>query len=415
MSLRHGWLLRPLATGRTLLLLALAGSLVVMVLRAWRAGGPPVEMSVFSMFSAFGCASIGCHYMLTAGHDDWRRFLAAVAATAGAAFVIVALRSTLSPVIAAKTLLVAIGGVGALAYVRDATRAQSTAQRLASLSALRDALIIPIAAAQAGLFLGSQLDLNPVYDAYIHSFEQTLGMSVERIAVASYDRLPPLAWLATGCYLALPVALVAVFVKQPSRDLQTRVLLAILAAGVSGFLLYRVSPAVGPKDAFAVLSPGSLPRFGVADVKPIWTPGHVPRNGMPSLHAAWAALILFNMAGFTRRGRAVLGAFVGFSLWAAVARYQHWVLDLVVAVPFAVAIQLAIAGQPGRSPSRSWIGAAVCGLIVLGWLVGLREGVFLEVSSWLSWLAVLSTLVLPLWLARPGPSRPVQFDAASNQ
>src|SRR4029078_12008104 len=101
--------------------------------------------------------------------------------------------------------------------------------------------------------------------------------------------------------LALPVALAAVCAGQSSPERRTRMLMTVLATGAVVFLLYRICPVVGPADAFATVYPAQMPIVSADAARPIWTPGRVPRNGMPSLHAAWALLMLLNIAAFPRR------------------------------------------------------------------------------------------------------------------
>jgi hypothetical protein len=120
---------------------------------------------------------------------------------------------------------------------------------------------------------------------------------------------------------------------------------------------------------------------------------------MPSLHAIWALLIWFNVRGASRPWRIGLRTFVAMNLWAAMALVDtHWITDLVVAIPIAVAIQLAL------SPYLGWmirVGAIVVnGAMVAAWLVGLRMGVLVSIPSLMSWSAVLLTAAVPLMMER---------------
>ena len=56
----------------------------------------------------------------------------------------------------------------------------------------------------------------------------------------------------------------------------------------------------------------------------------------------------------------------------------------------------------GRVPAttgriRRWVVSAACAVLVFGWLIGLRRGLFLGRPGWLAWLAVSLMVFGPLW------------------
>jgi len=115
---------------------------------------------------------------------------------------------------------------------------------------------------------------------------------------------------------------------------------------------------------------------------------------MPSLHTVWALLILWNAARLGWRWRLPLTLFAALNVWAAIGHYQHWFIDLVVAVPLATALQAAIVdARPGAARRRAV--AAAGAVIGLSWIVALRTGLLLGTPSWLAWLLVVLTVVVP--------------------
>jgi hypothetical protein len=376
---------------RNVLFAAVLMCFVFVAIRAWTMGGPPVVMSYLSMFSCFGYAGIICPLLYA---SSWRRRAILIAVTGGVAAlaaVILAAAGMATPVNLAKSLLLSAGAVGAGAYLRPVLRA-GTRDRGAALAAARDAAILPLAIVQVTFFLWPQIAINPVYDAYVLAFEQLMGLHFEREIVGFYRWTHPASALATGAYLALPVGLAMVALTQPSSARKSRVLVAFLATGAVGFLLYYICPAVGPTQAFSTLYPVPLPVLSLHEIVPIWTPGHVPRNGMPSLHAVWIVLILLNMRHMGRAWRAALVLFGVLNLGAAVGRYEHWLLDLVVSVPMASALQLAFVGGGTLSPVSRWGRAGVCGVLTVGWLTALRTGALVTMPEWTAWAAVFLTL-----------------------
>jgi hypothetical protein len=112
-------------------------------------------------------------------------------------------------------------------------------------------------------------------------------------------------------------------------------LTAFVLAGVLGTALYHVFPVAGPRFAFA---------DGVPDPRTIssamaFLDQDVVRNGMPSLHTAWAFLIMLNVAGLPKWFRCFTVFYFAAMLLATLATGQHFLIDLIVALPFAVAVQ----------------------------------------------------------------------------
>jgi len=383
---------RTRGSARGVLFAAVLVSFVFVVARSALLGGPPVVMSYLSMFSCFGYAGMIGPLFYQGSPRARAVLLAATGAVAMIAAAGLAAAELAAPVNLAKALLVSAGAVGVGVYLRAVMHAPAGDERRAALSAARDAAILPVAIVQVTFFLWPQIAINPVYDAHILAFERLIGFDMERSVVASYRWIHPVSALATGAYLALPVGLSMVALTQPSSEGKTRVLLALLATGAVGFLLYYICPAVGPTQAFSTLYPDPLPRLSPHEIAPIWTPGRVPRNGMPSLHGVWIVLILLNMRHLGRAWRTALLTFGVLNVWSAVGRYEHWLLDLVISVPMAAALQLMFEGGGRRSPVLRWVFASTCGALTVGWLVGLRTGALVHLPAWAAWAGIILTL-----------------------
>ena len=85
-------------------------------------------------------------------------------------------------------------------------------------------------------------------------------------------------------------------------------------------------------------------------------------------------------------------AFLALTLLATLGLGEHYLIDLVVAAPFAVAAMSACARQYGRA---AWAGA-----LVLAWLIYLRVALpAFSVSAFGAWTAMLATLILSVALA----------------
>jgi hypothetical protein len=383
------------SNGRTRLLLVLACSFAIVQLRALWAGGPPIGISFLSLFASFAYASIGFHYLLAPVAASRHLIIGLMLLMLAVALAFLVAQPA-NPIWVAKSILIGLGALGILGYTRDILATHSPV-RLDRLASLRDALIVPLAVVQVPFFLWTNAQLNPVYDALVFGFEDRLRVPFSYVAMQSYSLAEPFSVIATGCYLGLPIGLSVLGLKQLSSSATSRVLWAVVLAGVCGFALYAICPVVGPVQAFSAPFPVRIPHPSPAEIAPLRVIGHVPRNGMPSLHTVWALLMVFNTRGLAFRWRAAFLTFAVLNVWAAIGHYQHWFMDLVVAVPLAVAIHLAISSARSGSSHAPRISSAAWAALTLLWLLGLRRGFFLEWPTWLAWLAVVLTVALPLW------------------
>jgi PAP2 superfamily len=140
---------------------------------------------------------------------------------------------------------------------------------------------------------------------------------LERALVVSYDALP----------LAVAIAWA---VERPRAMFPAMVVSSGLA-----FACYNLLPAVGPAHAFAGF-PFAAPHLAGVDAG-------LPRNCIPSMHLGWALLIAWNVRGRALRTCAWL--FAGLTALATVGLGEHYFVDLLAAVPFCFAVQLATSRQ----------------------------------------------------------------------
>lgn len=177
--------------------------------------------------------------------------------------------------------------------------------------------------------------LYPVkYDYVLQTIDESLGLTAFQVARLFND------WERTiliATYESLGAAMVGwygIFVvirPQKSRSL----FYGYLILYVAGAALYGIVPAMGPRYAFSTTFPVGQPIFVCA---PLALHGYP--NAIPSLHMATAVLLVF----FNNRNRWLLGAACVFLLGTigATLALEHYVIDLIVAVPFSCfAFQLA--------------------------------------------------------------------------
>jgi hypothetical protein len=239
-----------------------------------------------------------------------------------------------------------------------------------------------------------------IYDLSLYAFDEALQLKASLLLGNLMAGSSALTIAGVFVYQSMPLAicfLVAVEREFPGR-FRARILPLFITVGIAGVFLYNLLPAVGPIYAFGKSFPGSLPPVSGLLIQPILQVA-APRNAMPSVHFACALLIWWNAAGLARGWRWLAAAFVAITLLATLGFGEHYLVDLVVALPFAVAVQsFALRVRSWASIERRvafWGGAG----LTVGWMVALRAGLFLNAPA-LCWFAVLATCALSLWWKR---------------
>lgn len=130
-------------------------------------------------------------------------------------------------------------------------------------------------------------------------------------------------------YVYLSLAAVIGIAWIAERDYRGR--RAVVIAGVLCFIFYAVCPAVGP--AIYDWSNNSAHDYA--------------RNCVPSMHLVWALLIAWNARSWPLR--IVLWAYAILIAVATIAVGEHYLVDLIAAIPYSAFIQwLAVSRKSAR-------------------------------------------------------------------
>lgn len=274
-------------------------------------------------------------------------------------------------------------------------------RRAARLSGLIAAAFVPYLIVAMALALNMTARVRPwTYDLYLYAFDQSLGVPVGAAAARLFSLAPPLATATWLVYQSLPFAMSIMIAVQRVRPrwFPLDLIKLLLISGVAGFLLYIAFPAAGPKYAFGEKFPGGLPRLEEMVVQPVPV-GGAPPNAMPSLSLACVLLLWWNARRLPAWGKAFTIPFVAITVLASLGFGEHYVIDLVVALPFTVVMQaVALADAPMRSYLR-WAPLAGGIALTAGWLAALSlAGPQFHNIAWLSWASVAATVLLSaLW------------------
>jgi hypothetical protein len=234
-----------------------------------------------------------------------------------------------------------------------------------------------------------------VYDPLVLRVEAAYGAQPSFVVARALAAVTPLRTLAAIAYLLLPLGLAIVHAARRSRDPDGPpvVLLSFFLIAVAGYPIYYLFPLVGPAAFFApefppaALDLGSLPAEAME-----WT-RQDPRNCMPSLHTAWALALALETRGLGRGLRAMGVAWFVLVETATLALGEHYLVDLVIALPFAVAIDGWASSKAPTSLRAAWVAIALAQLAA--WLAALRFGwAWLAAQPIALWAATAATVAL---------------------
>jgi PAP2 superfamily len=162
----------------------------------------------------------------------------------------------------------------------------------------------------SGLALGWVNSVTPVtYDAQLARLDFGIAPAVRAWAAARAWVMDPI----NLCYDALPLALMIILVMTGGQA-KRRMLASMAIAGVLVIPCYLLLPAVGP--------------IHVGDP-------NAPRNCMPSMHLTWALFMWINARGIAKWAA---GAFVAITALATLATGEHYIPDLIAALPWSLAV-----------------------------------------------------------------------------
>jgi len=225
------------------------------------------------------------------------------------------------------------------------------------------------------------------YDLYLYAADGAFGFQPSFFFGRAMAVSHTLRIACVLAYLLLPLVMAFVYAvclpsqaERPSWDFISLLMLA----GAGGWALYNLVPATGPIYVFGRSFPYQpLPYHLLAKlvVEKIPVPGSAPRNAIPSLHLAWALLLYWNTEGRSGALRGFLAIYLALTVVSTLGTGEHYFVDLLAAVPFALSVQAALS-PGGRAALSRRIIAANCGLgLTLGWLLLVRYGIKLMLIS----------------------------------
>jgi hypothetical protein len=214
-------------------------------------------------------------------------------------------------------------------------------------SAVLPLLIVIALAALNGPLLTYMTRFSPrTSDSVLYVFDGSLGTQLSFSAGRVLRRAPSVFHGALLVYCVLPVMMMLVYAQQLRlRGAEAwRVLIAFCSAGTVGVIFYSLLPACGPAYFVGARFPFDPPiTQQIGNAIAIGPPLDAYRNAFPSLHFAWALLAWWYSDGLAPATRRALLIFLVLTGVSALGLGEHYFIDLVAAVPFALMIQAIFA------------------------------------------------------------------------
>jgi hypothetical protein len=258
-------------------------------------------------------------------------------------------------------------------------------------------LVFFVLSAQRALNLANLL-YPKTFDLNLFVFDGSLGFQPSFLMGRAMAGSALLRIAALLAYVSLPFVMALIYAlrlpkgtERPSWDMITLFLLA----GLGGWALYNLVPATGPAYVFGADFPWrSLPYASLhrLSLDRIPVTGSIPRNAIPSLHMAWVVLLFWNTKGLSRGIRIFMAIYVALTVVATLGIGEHYFVDLVAGLPFALFVQAVVwPGDKPRFSDRAITSVSGLGL-TLAWLMLVRFGTkWMLVSPILPWALVLAT------------------------
>ena len=261
-------------------------------------------------------------------------------------------------------------------------------------------------------------------DMHLVAFDSALGeqwsFAIGRWAQAA----PAFKALLVHSYGMLPIAVAVIYALLLRQGRGGDFLWLFMVAGLLGLASYWLFPASGPSYVFLERFPDHAPSQKLVrslQLRPIAV-ADAPRNCVPSLHITWTLLLFWYSRGLHPAARGLALAFLLLTVLSTLGLGEHYVADLVIAVPFSLLVAAIFARRVAVQAGvrlRALLGGG--GLFAL-WLGLLRWG---HPLFWLSpavgWGLIAVTLaVCIVWqrqlarVAQPLPSDHEDFLMAAK-
>lgn len=199
---------------------------------------------------------------------------------------------------------------------------------------------------------------------------------------------------------------VALFIRESKHEKYHIVRVLVVPFGLA-FICYSIIPLTGPIYAFGTqYFPSNMPNSNELFANTIFvTPA--ARNAMPSMHLTGALLIFLLTAALNKKiyfYASIL--FLFLTAYATLALGEHYVLDLVVALPFSAFIGIGLANPDNfifknKKVTTLWVGAGITFTLWMLMLLTSAEWLsnnLLFVQIFAIWSVLIATILFSIYI-----------------
>jgi hypothetical protein len=214
-----------------------------------------------------------------------------------------------------------------------------------------------------------------VYDLYLYTFDASLHVQFPFAIGQYFAQHSFLRQTSLLAYIGLSVPIAVVYAGQVRRAgaKAVQIFAVFIVTGPMGFLFYNFVPALGPVHLFGKDFPWHP--LAIEQARHIFletVPLAGPRNAIPSLHMAWVLLAWWYSRGLSVTERAIALFYLVFVALATLGTGEHYFIDLVVAVPFALFMEALFAYDIPISGAARLRAFAFGLCATFAWLAALR-------------------------------------------
>ena len=234
-------------------------------------------------------------------------------------------------------------------------------------------VMISLGVAKYDILEISNLVLPLTIDTDLYKIDTAFGGFASWIYIVfARNTFPWWNMLVASVYALLNIMLLLslITVLRERRVAQLNIFRVLVMPFMLAFALYIVTPVAGP-PAYGTNYPHNMD-FVLAAAKGMTEVVPSVRNGMPSMHFTGAMLIVLVMSCLTRKIYFYAALFfAAITFIATMALGEHYLLDLIVAAPYCIALGTALLNPPGWQfwRRRSWW---ACALLFAAWELALH-------------------------------------------
>jgi hypothetical protein len=207
------------------------------------------------------------------------------------------------------------------------------------------------------------------FDSTLSAVDQSFGFDPSFAVGKWLAYSSALSWTSNVVYDSLPLALCLVATARLRRfgdDDPADVLASVLIAAGMALFLFQFLPACGPRFLWGSRFPFDPPTHDRIELGRVAVAPGEFRNALPSLHMAGALMVAWAARPLRLHWRFLAWTYVAFTVVGTLGSGQHYLIDLIVAAPFALGVELTVRRR-GMVGSTSLL-FAIVGL----WLIAIR-------------------------------------------